>query len=210
MPTAASSTARAKADRDIGALDDNALLQACRNGDTAAWQQVVEKYERLIYAIPLRMGLSRADADDIFQLTFSTLAQNLDVIRDAAKMGGWLATVARRNAWAVLRNQRGELTFADVQADRQPGEADTLLDTATALGAPENNVTEQWEMSLWLDTGLRQLGERCRELLQSLYLDPNEPSYAEIVQRLGIPLGSIGPTRARCLEQLKQKLQGNA
>lgn len=210
MPTAASSSTRAKPRTGVVVPDDNALLHACRNGDSAAWQQVVEKYERLIYAIPLRMGLSRADADDIFQLTFSTLAQNLDVIRDGAKMGGWLATVARRNSWAILRNQRGELTFADVQADRQPGEVDTLLDTATALGVPENNVTEKWELSLWLDAGLQQLGERCRELLQALYLDPNQPSYADIVQRLGIALGSIGPTRARCLEQLKQKLQGDA
>lgn len=175
----------------------------------SAWQQIVEKYERLIYAIPLRMGLSHADADDVFQLTFSTLAQNLDVIRDAAKLGGWLATVARRNSWAALRRQRDEVTFADVQADRPSGEANSVLDTATALGAPEQSVTEQWELSLWLDAGLKQLAERCRELLQALYLDPRQPSYAEIVQRLGIPLGSIGPSRARCLEQLKQKLQGD-
>ncbi len=185
---------------------DEGLLQACRDGNTQAWQRIVDKYERLIYAIPLRMGLSHADADDVFQNTFSSLAQSLDAIRDESRLAGWLATVARRNAWHLLRKGKAETPFTDVDGDADDGPS--LLDTATALGVPENNVTENWELSLWLDGGLKTLSERCRELLQALYLDPREPSYAEIVTALGIPLGSIGPTRARCLEQLKTALAG--
>ncbi len=180
------------------------LLPACRAGDATAWQQLVARYERLVYSIPLRMGLDREEAADVFQLTFSALIHSLDAIRDESKLGGWLATVARRQSWAVLRRRKTEVSFADVAPPEDPA----LLDErARTLGMTDANQIQSWELSLWLDQGLARLSDKCRELLTALYLDVSEPSYAELAERLGMPVGSIGPTRARCLERLRQILQ---
>jgi RNA polymerase sigma factor (sigma-70 family) len=179
------------------------LLSACRAGDAEAWQRLVEKYERLVYSIPLRMGLDRDEAADIFQLTFSALVQSLDAIRDESKLGGWLATVARRQSWAVLSRRGNQLSFADIA----PEDELALAERAGALGMADSGHIQSWELSLWLDQGLARLTDKCRELLTALYLDVAEPSYAELAERLGIPIGSIGPTRARCLERLRQVLQ---
>lgn len=186
--------------------EDRDLLDACRAGREDAWASLVTKYERLIYAIPLRMGLTHDDADEVFQDTFAALAQSLDAIRDGRRLAGWLSTVARRHAWHTLRRGRTETTFSDLGDDQDDASVLTLIDTAAALRAPERSATDAAELSMWLDSGLRLLGERCRELLQALYLDPREPAYAAVARALGIPLGSIGPTRARCLEQLKRHL----
>ncbi|BCX05506.1 MAG: RNA polymerase sigma factor [Candidatus Roseilinea sp.] len=179
------------------------LLPACRAGNAEAWQRLVEKYERLVYSIPLRMGLDRDEAADVFQLTFSALIQSLDAIRDESKLGGWLATVARRQSWAVLRRRKAEVSFADVAPQDDP----SLAERARTLGMTDTSQIQSWELALWLDQGLAKLTDKCRELLTALYLDVSEPSYAELAERLDIPIGSIGPTRARCLERLRQILQ---
>ncbi|MCS6846985.1 MAG: sigma-70 family RNA polymerase sigma factor [Anaerolineae bacterium] len=184
-------------------LAGESLLAACRAGDADAWQRLVEKYERLVYSIPLRMGLDRDEAADVFQLTFAALIQSLDAIRDESKLGGWLATVARRQSWAVLRRRRAEITFADVAPQDDP----SLAERARTLGMANTDQIQSWELALWLDQGLAKLTDKCRELLTALYLDVSEPSYAELAERLGIPIGSIGPTRARCLERLRGILQ---
>jgi RNA polymerase sigma factor (sigma-70 family) len=181
------------------------LLSACRAGDSEAWQRLVEKYERLVYAIPLRMGLDRDEAADVFQLTFAALIQSLDAIRDESKLGGWLATVARRQSWALLRRHRDEIALADVAPQDDP----SLAERARTLGMADAGQIQSWELSLWLDQGLAKLTRKCRELLTALYLDVSEPSYAELAKRLGISIGSIGPTRARCLERLRQILTGD-
>jgi|GEM_PF-222461 len=183
------------------------LLPACRTGDPDAWQRMVERFERLVYAIPLRMGLSHSDADDVFQATFIALAQSLDAIRDEKRLGGWLATVARHHSWRVLRRSKMERPFTDFETPDSELDRAAMHETAHILGTPGAASVETYELALWLDGGLQQLSERCRELLQALYLDPRQPSYTEIVADLHIPLGSIGPTRARCLEQLKGVLQ---
>jgi len=89
------------------------VLEACRNGNAEAWQQLVDHYERLVYSIPLRLGLSRDDASEIFQLTFTTLLDSLDAIRDAERLGGWLATVARRHSWRLLKRAKSSVPSTD-------------------------------------------------------------------------------------------------
>ncbi len=178
------------------------LLQACRAGDPAAWQAIIDKYERLVYSIPLRLGLDRDEAADIFQLTFAALLNSLDAIRDESKLGGWLATVARRHAWAAIGQRKSAVPLSDLQLEDEAA----LQAEARVLGAPDAERIQAWEMSLWLDQGLAQLTKKCRDLLTALYLDVNEPSYTEIARQLNIPMGSIGPTRARCLEALKLRL----
>lgn len=195
---------------DFDQASDADLVRACRDGDAAAWRALIERYERLVYAIPLRMGLDRDDAADVFQLTCAALLNSLDAIHDPARLGGWLATVARRHSWATIRRRAGSVPLAELD----DGAEAALAAGAAALGAPGAAVLapdriQSWELALWLDQGLVKLSAKCRDLLTALYLDVTEPSYVEVAARLGIPVGSIGPTRARCLERLRQVLEAS-
>ena len=173
------------------------LLLRCRQGDAAAWNRLLDKYERLIYSIGLNHGLSVEDAADIVQLTFTYFLENVDSLRDDSNIGGWLATVARRHTWRVVAKQR--------RVHPEPVDSDVVEILLPALESDQ--PLERWELAEWLNQGLNLLSERCRQLITALYLDPQEPSYAEIAASLQMAEGSIGPTRARCLERLKQMLQ---
>jgi RNA polymerase sigma factor (sigma-70 family) len=174
---------------------DAALISACRRGDRRAWNQLVKRYERLVFSIPLNYGLSREDAADITQLTFSILIQSIDKIADDSRLGPWLAVVARRHTWRLMERNRRETTGAEGDLPESP-----LPDESSARSM------ERWELLDWLDQGLAKISDHCRELLLALYFSPEEPSYAEVAARLEMPVGSIGPTRARCLKQLREKL----
>jgi RNA polymerase sigma factor (sigma-70 family) len=178
---------------------DRDLIQRCRQGSTGAWHQVLNRYERLVFSIPLRYGLSRDDAADVAQLTFTALVQSMDKLADDSRLGAWLSTVARRNSWRLLERKRRE-----IPSEHLEGKA--LAENAVALGRSDADTIEHWELSDWLDGGLSQLSESCRQLLTALYFQPELSSYAEVAERLGMPLGSIGPTRARCLKRLKRVL----
>jgi len=174
-----------------GLLDRDAeLLAACRLGDAEAWREVLRRYERLVFSIPLRYGLSREDAADVCQSTFTALLQELDTVRDGTRLGGWLGTVARRAAWRLLDRSSRDA--------HDPIDLDELGDDGDPIG--------DYEQLVWLTDGLLALDERCRDLLITLYFDESAPSYAEVAHRLGRPVGSIGPTRARCLAQLRDVL----
>ncbi|MCZ2836557.1 RNA polymerase sigma factor [Modestobacter sp. VKM Ac-2985] len=173
---------RARAERD------RALLAGCRRGDSSAWRALLEDHERLVFSIPLRYGLSHDDAADIAQLTFTELLQSLDSMTDDARLVGWLATVARRQSWRLLERRKRETAVEEVpdRADADPAEA--------------------WTRDEWLYEGLLSLDTRCRELLIALYLSEESTAYADVAARLGRPIGSIGPTRARCLKRLHELL----
>ena len=178
------------------ATTDHDLLQACRQGDARAWEQVLHKYERLVFSVARTSGLTPEDAADITQLTFTYLLQSLDSVRDD-RLGGWLATVARRHSWRVRNRQQREMT-EDIDSE--------ALETLFPQHATDNPIA-RWELVEWVQGSLAQVGERCQRLLGALYFDTKELSYREISETLGIPEGSIGPTRARCLEQLRRILQ---
>jgi RNA polymerase sigma factor (sigma-70 family) len=173
---------------------DFALIQACRNGDEAAWERVLERYERLVYSIPLNYGLAADDAADIAQITFTLLLQALGTLRADTRLAAWLATVARRHTWRWLAQHRREAV----------GAAGDLAEDEMLGGIAD--ATERAERVVWLDHALSLLDERCRALLLRLYFAPEQPSYAEVAERLHMPVGSVGPTRARCLERMKQLL----
>ncbi len=178
---------------------DRDLILRCRQGSAGAWHQVLNRYERLVYSIPLRYGLSRDDAADVAQITFTILLQSLDTLPDNSRLGAWLATVARRHTWRFMkRNQR------EIASERL--EDVDIAESGVLLGKSDADSIEHWELSDWLDAGLSQISERCRKLLLALYFQPEQPSYAEVAEQLGMPLGSVGPTRARCLKRLRQVL----
>ncbi len=188
-------------DRDV-VDSDRDLIRRCREGSAGAWHQLLNKYERLVYSIPLRYGLSRDDAADIAQITFTILIQSLDGLSEDSRLGPWLATVARRHTWRMLERNRRE-------AASERLEGTDIAESAVLLGKSDADSIEHWELTEWLDAGLSKISEPCRKLLLALYFQPERSSYAEVAERLDMPVGSIGPSRARCIRRLKQMLNGN-
>ena len=177
---------------------DAKLIKACRGGDGGAWARLIRQYERLVFSIPLNYGLSREDAADITQITFTILMQSLDNLADDSNLGGWLSTVARRHTWRLMERGRRESASEIVE---------TADEARMLLGKSPSDTVEHWELVEWLNGGLSLVSEACRDLLTALYFDPAQPSYNDIAASLGVSVGSIGPTRARCLQKLRQALQ---
>lgn len=183
---------RFQVDRSAASVSDRDLIQDCRKGRVEAWRRLLEKYERIVFSIPRRYGLSADDAADITQLTFTILVQSMDRLPEDSRLGGWLTTVARRHTWRLIERNR-----------RQGIDRYAVLNESTPMPAGGDTV-ESWELAEWLDQGLSRISEHCRNLLFALYLDPEQPSYAEVAARLDMAVGSVGPTRARCLERLRR------
>ena len=169
-------------------MGDEPLLERCRAGDDRAWRHLVDRYVRLVYSIPLNFGLSPADADDVTQSTFAILMGSLAAIESEDRLGAWLSTVARRQTWRHVERMRRE---EPVDGPR----VGATVDEATAA-----RRTEDME---WLHQGLTRLDDRCARLLLALYFTPEPRPYTEVAAELGLPVGSIGPTRGRCLDKLR-------
>jgi RNA polymerase sigma factor (sigma-70 family) len=168
-----------------------ALLQRCRRGDQRAWREVLDQFQRLVYSIPLNLGLTAEDAADVVQATFMILLQSLDRIEEPERLGSWLATVARRQSIRILER-------------RTRDEARTTENVLVVDDAESHRIVEEVQ---WVHDAVQQLSGRCQELMIKLYFSEPQPSYDEVAEQLGIPLGSIGPTRARCLEKLRGFLE---
>ncbi len=186
----------ARADRRAATVSDRDLIRACRKGRAGAWRRMLDKYERIVFSVPRRYGLSSEDAADITQLTFTILVQSMDTLPEDSSLGAWLTTVARRHTWRLLERKRRQ----GVEKHGDPEES------APAAASADTNDQEHWELTEWLDHGLMMIGEPCRDLLFALYLEPEQPSYAEVAERMGMAVGSVGPTRIRCLKRLRQVL----
>lgn len=178
-------------------ISDRELLLGCRRGNDRSWRLLFDRYERLVFSIPLSYGLSREDAADVSQFTFTIFMNSMEGLREDSRLGAWLATVARRHTWRAMGKRRREITRKD---------RDVAEYAADLIGEREDGF-EAWEVSEQLDRGLRKISAACRKLLTALYLDTSQPSYAEVSERLDIPVGSIGPTRARCLKRLKGAME---
>ena len=174
-------------------------------GDSKAWDELVDRYQALIYATLRRTGLTPADADDTFQDVCVLLFNHLGDLRDSARLSGWLIATARREAWRQLR-RAGAIPISQL-----PG-SDWKFETAAPLAqqetpAPDAEIMALEEQQL-VRRALEQLAVRCRDLLTLLYLRDPAATYQEISESLSMPVGGIGPQRARCLQQL-QKILAN-
>ena len=177
-----------------GNPSDRDLIRACRKGRVEAWQELLDKYERIVFSVPRKYGLSVDDSADVTQLTFTILVENMDKLPEDSRLGGWLTTVARRHTWRLLERNR-----------RQGADKYGTLEGSIVTPAGAGTV-ESWELAEWLNQGLSKLGELCRNLLFALYLNPEQPSYAQVATRLNMAVGSVGPTRIRCLERLRRAM----
>lgn len=167
------------------------LVSAAADGDPAAWNAIVDRYARLVWTVARSFQLSAADAADVSQATWLRLVEHLHTVRSPDGLGSWLATTSRREALAVLRKRREIPTsYPDVPDEQE---------------APpwQRVVTQDRDRQLW--EAFHRLSQRCQALLRLLVIEP-VASYAVAAAALGMPVGSLGPTRARCLQALRRHL----
>lgn len=184
--------------------DDAALVARCRQGDGSAWQALVMRYQRLVYAIVRRMGDDEHAAADVFQTVFSRLLQHLPKLADPSRLQAWIVTTAKREA--LLQRRRAQRTVS-MHRNSDDGEAAPDWEPADEADGPEQQLDELQQLHA-VRLALDRMDERCRNLLGLLFNDADERvPYDEVARRLGLPVGSIGPTRARCLGKLRGLLQ---
>ncbi len=173
--------------------DVERLVRMAAAGSELAWRRLMREFAGTVWAVARAHRLSDADAADVVQSTWLRLLEHLDRLKEPGRIGAWLATTARRECLRTLRNRRHELLWGE-DAPEQPS-------AEPAVGA-ELLLAER-DAALWRSFGrLRASDQR---LLRLLMAEPR-PAYEEISAALGIPVGSIGPTRARALERLRHEL----
>lgn len=176
-------------------------MRSAADGDQSAWNEIVDRFSGLLWATCHAFRLSSADAGDVYQLTWLRLLEHLDSIRDPARLPGWLATTCRRECLVVLRRNKRLQPVDDERLlhlgpdplkGEQPADAGLLVADRDA--------------GLWQAFG--RLSDRCQQVLRLLVVIPENgpPSYQLAAQALGLPTGSLGPTRGRCLAQLRDLL----
>lgn len=171
------------------------LVRLARAGDRGAWEALVDRFSGLVWAVARSHRLDEADAADVLQTTWLRLLEHLDGLRDPDAVGGWLVTTARRECLRVLRQQARQVPTQDdrIPQDTVPGMLDARL------------LADERDSALWRSFG--KLSARCQALLRMLAADP-APSYEDVSLALAIPVGSIGPTRGRCLQSLRRAVAG--
>lgn len=182
---------------DSGAMADSdvaLLLTAAAHGDGAAWETLVDRYGRLVWSVVRSFGVDMATAADISQTVWLRLIEHSGGIRDPQRLPGWLATTAKREAIRVIGLQRRQ----------QP--SDAVLDTADRSIPPPDEALVDDELSRQVYEAFGHLSEGCQHLLRLLTAEPRL-DYATIADMISRPVGSIGPTRARCLTHLRRYLE---
>jgi RNA polymerase sigma factor (sigma-70 family) len=169
------------------------LLAAARRDDQTAWDRLVGRFNRLLWAIARGFRLDEAAAADSVQVTWLRLVENLDRIDEPERLGSWLATTMRRECLWQLRRASRERPSATVEW------LDAVPDEAQPLDA--HLLDNERDAALWRAFGM--ITDRCQQLLRVLMATP-PPTYAEVSAALNMPIGSIGPIRQRCLDQLRR------
>lgn len=171
------------------------MVLAAAKGDDRAWRKLVHQYKRLVYSIPRSYRLSDETCDDVFQTIFATLVRELPAIKDPKSLTKWLMTSTHRECWKASKRERS----------RQASSLDQHQPQDLAAEMPSDRA-DLWERRQMLDSALSSLGGRCEKLLRLLYLSPVQIPYEQVGETLGIALGSVGPTRARCLAKLADSM----
>jgi len=184
-------------------VSDKELIAACLKGEKGAWDTLISRYAALIYSTCRRLDLSAADTEDVVQDVCIILLDHLADLRDVAKLSSWLISTTKREVWRYQRRK-------GIKLASELGESEWALDSAEGIHTPmaESPETEflAIEEQQLVRQGMEKLQDRCRHLLKRLYGTDDPPSYADLADELSLPVGSIGPTRARCLQQLRKML----
>lgn len=169
------------------------MVVGARNGDKGAWDELVERYAPLVWTVSRRFRLSAEDVDDVGQTVWLLLIEHLPGLRDPAALPGWIVTTTHRECLRLMRTGRRTETLA-------PPDAPAEIPWAGPSVDEELLAHERREV---VGAAFTQLSPRCQSLLSMLVQDPPAP-YSEISQKLHMPIGSIGPNRARCLDRLRR------
>lgn len=178
---------------------DADLVARCRAGDASAWSVLVHRYQRLVTAIVTRAGFDGHAAADVFQTVFLALLEHLPRLQQPERLQAWIVTTAKREA---LRARARAARLVSLNADE--ADAAPAFEIADDAMLAEDALAELQQLQ-GLRVALDLLDERCRRLLAALYADEDRPPpYEQLAVSLGMPVGSIGPTRGRCLDKLRR------
>lgn len=183
-------------------LPDDALVEQCRAGHQGAWSTLVRRFQRLVYTVPRRARLPEELAADVFQTTFQRLFEHLDRLDDASRVRAWLVTTAKRETLRVLA-ERHRLVAADGGDDAADDSVATLERVPDPAPLQDEQLAALQDLHR-VRAAVERLDPRARQFVELLFLQDEPLPYAELSRRLGIPEGSIGPTRARCLAKLRK------
>jgi RNA polymerase sigma factor (sigma-70 family) len=182
--------------RCLGPLDIAELVRCAREGDLTAWERLVDQYARLIWSITVDFKLVESDAADVAQTTWLRLLEHIHRIEHPDRVGSWLAATARNECLRSLAARKRVVL----------GHDEVELHSAVATGPEIDERLLADERAQVVRDALSRLPSRWQRLLELLMADPPTP-YADISDELGLPIGSIGPTRSRCLARLRVLLQ---
>ncbi len=180
---------------------DAELVFACRRGDETAWNTLVDRYQRLIFTIPRRAGLSEEQASDVFQEVFLTLFEKLDDIEQPERIRSWMVTTAKFKTWGIVRSNKG--LYSPETEEEMEREMMNLADNSPLA----DDALIELEQQHLIRTALKEIEERCQKILSMIYLRETAASYAEVAQEIGVGETSISPMRTRCLQKLAKILQ---
>ena len=175
---------------------DRDLANRCLAGEEGAWRHLTTRYADVIYGVAWRCGLRGDDAGDVVQETFLALWSSLGRMRKKERLLAWILQTARREAWRQVRRMRA--------IHRREG---TVARPELAEDALPEEVLEELEREQTVRQAFAGLGAKCRRLLDVLFFEAESRPYEEIAAELGMAVGSIGPTRRRCLESLRRLLE---
>ena len=179
---------------------DAELIRDCRSGSQSAWDELVARYQRLIYAIPRRAGLSDEQSADVFQEVFLTLFEKLDSIEQPEKIRSWIVTTAKFKTWATVRGSKGLYSpESDEEMERE------IANVADAAPLADDMLIELEQQHL-IRSALKLLEDRCQKIISMLYLRVSAASYSEVAAQVGVGETSISPLRSRCLKKLEKLL----
>lgn len=175
-------------------LEAAELVARAGQGDRQAWDEIVDRHAGMVWGVARSHGLDAQTAADVSQVTWLRLVEHLGSLRDPERLGAWLATTARRESIRVLKLRGREVSVDESELD---------VGTDPAPAPDTRLLTAERDAELW--QAFSSLPDRCQHLLRLLTADP-PPSYTEVAAALGRPVGSIGPTRQRCLDCLRRAL----
>jgi RNA polymerase sigma factor (sigma-70 family) len=177
------------------AWDDPRLVKECLAGNQEAWSLLIDKYKALIYSIPVKYGLPRHEAGDVFQSTCMELLMRLPELREPKALPKWLMQVAHHQCYRLKRHEQ-RLVSRDAEPDMPDPETPAIAE----------NLVQQTQEEQLLREAMGRLSPQCRRLVELLFFEIPARPYAEVASVLGLALGSIGFTRQKCIERLRRNL----
>lgn len=179
----------------VRTVSDAALVKRCLSGQEEAWSQLINKYKALIYSIPIKYGLPKQDAADVFQGTCMELLTRLSDLKEPRALPKWLIQVAYHKCYHLKRQQQ-RLVSRDGEAELPEPEIPPVAE----------ELVRQTEEEQMLREAMAGLAPRCRKLVQMLFFESPSRPYSEVASELNLAVGSIGLTRQKCIESLRKRL----